>query len=233
MKEADMQIQEAAPASVEIAILGGMTHGGKVRDSRIANITDLGLEIHDGMTRARWRELIFAIKRFKDASDIMLADAIDFGVRKFGADAVKADLAQLEFEMPDIERASRIRLVPRSLRSASLIGGHYAVVADLPEPQQAHWLRLAVEHRLTPLDLSASIDAGQVVQGGGRRALPAASQGLINLPSIHVSLTRWKKMIDAKYPIDTWERADLEKAVEELAPAAEILSQIKARLAAA
>ena len=170
MQTASEQAPPAAPPSLRFAALGELGVGGKLRENRIFSITETGIEFHGTPTKEQWREIVAGFLRIRDHFHLALADLIAIAEKEWGRAFVEEEIGQLQLPLYDAQRAIAICGLSRDVRHPALGVDHYWVLANkefaLDHEAQMKWSGLAVEHRLSPSALAASISAGRLLLPG-------------------------------------------------------------------
>lgn len=149
-----------------------------------------------------------------------------FGQR-FGKEAVEGALAQLEFDMPDVKQALDINTVPPEMRHDNLSAEHYLVIAradDLPKKGKLKWAKIASEQNLSPVQLKASIAAGEVVDVAAARQ---QRHGIISIHGIRQEVDIWLNRVGGIEGILKMDKPHQDEILELIEPIANLYSQIK------
>lgn len=207
-----MQTDTDPTLQLELSIFRGDSLTAVAR----VQLTDTGCVFDPEITREEWREGLRTIKEIRGRADLIIADYVKFGELQWGRDAVLEAMQQLEFQMPEVRRLMDINSVPAEIRKPNLTPDHYVILgrADIPLKQKAKWAGVASEQRLTPTQLKASIEAGEVVDVQAARQM---SHGVISVHGIHQEFTIWLKRVggiegllalDQENRMEVWRQLD-------------------------
>lgn len=157
-------------------------------------ITSGGIVIRDNLTFEEWKSGLGMFRTFQKHLKTAFGDYIAFGRVKWGSDAAIDCLKQLEFDMPIVSSSIAISSIPMSIRHDSLSGDHYIAIAKakISSKEQAYWSRTAVEQSLTPAQLKASIEAGEVVSESQAKR---NNCGVLNIHGIRQDFEMWKSRV--------------------------------------
>lgn len=203
--------------AVTLALMGGMSIGGKVRENQVFHLGVNGIEFNGDLSLERWQDLMRLCKACKNAATLWLADAITHGVRRFGQEVVQNALEQMEFELIDADRAMAIGKLTAGIRNPALTTEHYYVLAkaELSEAAQELWAAEALKHGLTAKELLESIAAGKIVRAGaGGRS--GGAGGLATIHGVRQLFDTWWRKVDKDDPIHKWDEKRKRELWEEL-----------------
>lgn len=142
------------------------------------------------MTFEEYKDGLKGWKLLKQKVDLVFSEFVEWGSLKFGREKVHHELSQLQFDLADVKKAIAISTVPAEMRHPNLTAEHYVALARsaLPAKQKAKWAKTASQQSLTPSQLKASIEAGEVV------TTPVARQqqhGIITVHGIAQEIKVW------------------------------------------
>ena len=203
---------------VELAVVGGLSPGAKLREPRMFRLGMLGVQFAGEMSFEHWQEGMMMLGMWKHASQLWLADFIAKGRALFGDDKVQETLAQLQFDLHDTTQALAIGELSLLARRQGLTNGHYLALAhaQLSAEQQEYWADIALKHSMTPAQLEKSIAAGAVLPSR-EPANRAAGGGIATLHGFRQVFDLWFRKVDeSDEPIDKWSQERKRELWEEL-----------------
>lgn len=160
-----------------------------------AQITRYGLTITRDLTLDQWRTLITNLRRVKECYHAALADSITYGRTKFGREIADQHIEQLEFPFEDVKHAESIAHVSRLTRETFQLTSEHTYILGLMFPDdttsQELWGARCHEHRLTPLALRRSIEAGVIITDADLKTRTGANSGRPVLQGMTLPITRW------------------------------------------
>ena len=231
-----MHTESTEVKTIDLALVGGLGLGAKLREGRIMNFSPTGVTLHEGLTFEQWSELMRFFRGIKALYHLALADIVAYGKAKYGEEQVANVLAQLEFDFVDVTKAEAIAVIAPEMRHPSLTSEHYWVVGrmeKLDEAGRAKWLRVAVSEGLTPLDLQRSIEAGVVVKVNQTLAAQGRGTGIAMVEGFRQLFDVWRRKVDRTEPILKWDDERKRKFLEEVEPVVQLAEQVKASLGGA
>lgn len=186
-----------------------------------------GLSFLRAPTEEEWLQVGRYVSMCRGASIRWLADWRRAGRRNFGDEAVEKAEAQLELEFKDLKAAASLEAV--EYRRPTLTDEHHFVVSRIEDPkEQAKWLEIAEEEKLTPRDLAASVKQGAVVRYEQLQLNPGdKSAGLVTIEGISGHFDLWLKKVQADGFPQSWDHARLERVADYLSDMAQVHAQIK------
>jgi len=190
---------------------------------------DRPITIREDLTLEEFKEGLRSFKVMRQRLDSMMeigqSDYIAWGKLKFGKDAVNASLAQLEFDMPTVNRALDIQNIPTELRQPNLEADHYVVLAraGLKKAKQVYWSKLASQLNLSPSQLKLSIVKGEVTSAGESKKL---THGILSIHGVRHELDIWLSRVGGAEGIKKLEPAVQNEIVENLRPFAELYREL-------
>lgn len=193
--------------SVDLSVVAGSESGAFTP-------TDTGMTFADDLSKEQWREILKTLKLAESKSRIWLADCIEFGRKRWGAEAVELELAQLEFDLPMVRSALTITEIPITIRYPNLDSEHYIELSKVRDKKaQAKWAKIASEQSLTPAQLRFSIAAGEVVDTDHSRQLKT---GVVTIQGIRQSFDLWFKRVGGADGVLKMDQEHQEEILEEL-----------------
>lgn len=197
-------------SQIELAIVKG-------QESGLFQLTATGIKISEDLTYEQWFELLSWIRWARHKLTIGLADVMEYGQIKFGAEKVSQSLEQLEFELPMVKAAIAINSVPRELRYPFLTAEHYVELsrAEISKKEKAKWAKLAAELRLTPTQLRLSMVEGEVVDTAAARQL---STGVITIPGLRQEFDVWMHRVGGIEGVRKMDADTKQEIYEEIEP---------------
>ncbi len=215
-----MHQENPTQSVVSLAITGGLAVGGKLRENRMLDFTPLGLNFRGEMSREQFVDLFAMLRRVKCLYHVMLADAVQESIARYGTEFTSQTLEQIEFEIPDVVRANTIALAPTSGRKVGLSSEHYFVIGRAraagkiaTEAAALNWMEVADREKLSPQELDDSIEAGKIV-----RSDPGATKrnsGIATIEGVVFLAEQWKRKVDPDV-IRKWEPERKRKLLVEL-----------------
>lgn len=230
-------MQDGQPLSqsggVGLAITGGLSPGAKLRENRLFSVSETGVEFTGEMTYEQWQDGMKLLRWVKSSSTLWLADFIKRGTDLFGRERVESALVQLEFDLVDAQRAIAVNTLDRAVRQVELTTEHYWVLskAELSPDMQVQWAALAVEHRLTALQLAKSITAGRVLTREEQARNSGRGSGLATPHGIRQTFDLWFQQVDRNDPLHTWPKERKAELYEELRPLKKLLDDLEREVA--
>jgi hypothetical protein len=216
---------------IGLAIMGELATGGKVRDSHVVTLSSTSLDFHGDMSVDRWREIMRALKIWKTASTVWLADAITYGRRKFGQEEVEATLSQMEFDLVDAQRAVGIASLSREARPGLSSEQLWVMAkAKLTEAEQLKWADLALKNDLSANLLEKSIAAGKVITTEQSSRNSGRGSGLVTVQGIRQLFDTWHRKVSEIEPIAEWPEERQRDVFEELKGPARLCLQLARNL---
>jgi len=201
------------------------------RNEDVSFPTDLVRFSREGLVMLRepsleeWQQLHSSLSVCGRTHKRWMADSRRFGRRFFGDDAVQMWESQLELAMPELKAMEALESL--ETRSPGLNDEHHLVLSKRCEAEadRARWAQVAVEEKLTPTDLQASIKAGHVVRksesdGDKPGSLNAhdKSAGLVTIEGISMQHEHWKrKVTESGFPFE-WDEDRLRRVADLLRP---------------
>lgn len=217
----------------EIAVVGKLAPGSKLRDCRRVTHSRLGADFDRNCDKEQWQEYGRALKGLNDLGDLYRADWLKFGRKKFGPEVVKECADQLQFDYSSLDRSTAIALFPREKRRESLKVEHYAAFGnslhneEIKEEDIDRWILLIEEENLSPAELIRSLAAGRVVRIQSQ--LPQG--GIATIQAVNSTFSRWLKTVETNSPIEKMDASTKAEIFEELKPIGEFFERLKAELA--
>jgi hypothetical protein len=131
------------------------------------DITRHGLRLSRDLTAEEWSTTLSRIRVVKEAYHTALADLLNYGRAQFGSEFVEEKITQLAFPFDDINHAVSIGCTHLSLREKWRLSSEHYYILGLKFPtdsvSQELWAQRSSEHKLTPLALRRSIEAGTII----------------------------------------------------------------------
>jgi hypothetical protein len=222
-----------APA-IELAITTGQQARVGVGVGRRMQLTARGIVFNGKMTFEQWREALVMLRQVKDRYHIYLADVLGYGRANFGEARVEEALGQLEFDYAECAKAMHIGQIELNLRLPELNAEHFCVLGmelkDDPKAQ-AKWVKLAVQHALTPLELRKSIQAGGVIKQDKVNALSGRDAGISTIEGVRFSFDRWEKQVGGESAVLGWTPEIKKQWLIQVEPIVELAGKVRATLA--
>lgn len=193
--------------------------------------TEDEIVIPDDLSEEEWCQGLHFFKRSHIKLKLWFSGYLSFGQIKFGKEKVDTALAQLEFDMPMVTQALDIGTVPDEMRFHNLTAEHYIILAradDLTKPKKIKWAKIASEQNLSPLQLKASIAAGEVVSTAGTRQL---TQGIVSIHGIRQELDLWLHRVKGVEGILKMDLPLQQEILNEIEPIAFLYEELKAGMA--
>lgn len=225
-------MQDIEGGGVELALTSGLSPGAKLRENRLFKIGTLGISFQGELSLEQWRELLKGWKQVRQTWFTGLADLINYGKARFGADKVQEALAQLEFDLADEAKALAIGQLPLALRSSNLTEEHYYVLGKYLDDDEARgkWVTVAVENKLSAYELQRSIEAGSILSGASMREQQGRNSGLLTIQAISLRFKTWEKDIGGEEKILTMPEDSKRALVEELKAPGELYLKLKSQI---
>lgn len=160
-------------------------------------LTDQGVVLKDDMTHEEWHEGLKIFKWAKLRLDLGFAGYLKFGEVKFGKEMVGSSLGQLEFDLGDVTTAMYVNTVPDKIRKDNLSAGHYVVLAraGITPKQMEKWSDIASEQSLSPSQLKASIQHGEVIDPS---VVKQQTHGILTIHGISQEFDVWMRRVGGK-----------------------------------
>jgi len=206
------------PKEIELAVVGGLSPGAKLREPRMFRLGALGVQFAGEMSFEHWQEGMAMLGMWKHASQLWLTDFITKGRSLFGDEKVQETLAQLQFDLHDTTQALAIGELSLLARRPGLTNGHYLALADarLSAEVQEQWADLALKHNMTAAQLEKSIAAGAVLPER-ESASRSAGGGIATIHGFRQVFDLWFRKVDqSDEPIDQWSSDRKRELWEEL-----------------
>lgn len=193
-------------------------------------LTDQGVVLKDDMSYEEWHEGLRIFKWGKERMDLGFAGYLKFGDLKFGKEKVGASLGQLEFDLGDVTTAMYVNTVPDSLRKDNLSTGHYVVLAraGITPKQMEKWSDIASEQKLSPSQLKASIQHGEVIDPS---VVKQQTHGILTIHGISQEFDVWMRRVGGKAGIGKMSDEAREEIAGELEKFAELYEFVAESLA--
>jgi len=187
--------------------------------------TATGLDLPETMTLEGLRSLLASFRAWESRGTVALADIFAFARARGWETEVEQMLSDFEFDPVTVRRSMRVGDVPRGLRHPDLTAEHYYVVADLTYPEQTKWLQKAVKHKMRPLVLKRSIEAGKVLTKEQIEMMSGAGSGIVNYHGILTNWKRWEKKVGGEEAVLSWPRTVLAQFVDEHRPIRDLVDK--------
>lgn len=219
---------------VEMALATNLSEGATLRACRRVQHSETGATFNENMTQDQWTEYGSFLRRTKAMWHFFHADWLRFGRGKFGTDVVEATLNQLQFDFSDMERSSAIALLPEGSRLPGLTTAHHYVLGVAVDHEVIgadgvdKWLKLALEHNLSPAELKESIAAGKIVrhehESGSNR------DGYLPIHGLGTMFERWRKTTSERVPLEKIPVEQKREILEEIRPIMEFGQKLVAEI---
>ncbi len=217
-----------------IAITDGLAAGAKLREQRMFTLSPYGVEFLGGrdgttaMTLGQWHSGLRMLRMVKTSSELWMADFVKKGAALFGMDAVNDSLVQLEFDLVDAQRAIALASLAESVVRDGLTSEHLYQIAraQLLELEQIRWAGLAVQHKLSPAALAASIAGGEVILSAKALGGAGRGSGLASPHGIRQAFDLWSKQVD----VAAMSLEARQQTLDELRPVGEMIRQLEESL---
>jgi hypothetical protein len=158
--------------------------------------TDSSLIYTEIPTYAEWDAHGKSLDRCNAAILWWIGDWFIYGENRFGEEAYQA---VGEYETETVRWAVWVASrVAQSNRRPELRHKHHQYVAALEPADQVKWLGLAVEHKLTTRELSASIKAGQVVRQADIDAQKQIAGALVDVELVFFGAP-WQRFVKQQW----------------------------------
>lgn len=196
-----------------------------------ADITRHGLSLRQDLSKEQWRSMIERLRLVKECYHTALSDGLRYGRNRFGDDFVNETIEQLQFPFADITHAESIGEVPRLLRETySLTSEHYYILGLLfpgDTTSQELWAGRTVEHRLSPIALRRSIEAGEILTDEALKQRTGNGSGIPVLQAVSLPFTRWTRSIGGLDGVMRLSETDRLAIIEELTPIVNFALQLR------
>lgn len=195
------------------------------------HLTHTGLKIVGHLDLDEWRNLLESFHAVKHAYHCALADLISYGRNEFGDDEVAATLEQMEFELADVTKAEAIGQLTFDFREENpLTSEHYFVLSKLEKADCQKWAKIAVQNKLSALELKRSIEAGMVLRLEDIQNRSGQGSGINTIQGVVFRLTQWEKSMGGTDRIIQLPSKDRRDLLDLLTPAIELAAKIEASL---
>lgn len=198
------------------------------------DLTQHGLRITRDLSQAEWTLTVQRLRVAKEAYHTCLGDLLKYGRQKFGADYVDAQIQQLEFPFEDISHAESIARVPRLLREGSGLSTEHYYILGLKFPEdntsQELWAGRAREHKLSPIALRRSIEAGEVRTDADLARQTGHSSGIPVLQGMTIPFIRWKNTVGGLDTVKSWDLPRRTAVLRELEPLVEFAIELRSTI---
>ncbi len=195
------------------------------------DITRHGLVLNTDLTVEQWRSILDRLRLAKECYHTALSDTLRYGRQRFGDELVDQTIEQLEFPFDDINKASSIGAVPRLLREQfQLTAEHYYILGlhfREDHASQEMWAGRAAEHRLSPLALRRSIEAGEILTDEALRQRTGGGSGIPVLQGISLPFTRWKRNVGGLDGVKKLPRDQQVAILEEITPLVDFALELR------
>lgn len=220
----------APPSSHSITSLDSIA-GARV------SFTAGGLIIGQSLSPEEWTAILERLHLIHHTYHNNLSDLLAYGRREFGTEFVNERLTQLQFALPDVQRADAIGQLSFDLRSTHrLTSEHFYVLGRLlPEKpkEQAKWAAIAVTEQLSALALKRSLespDGPRLITDAQLALLQGKHSGQPVLQGVCLEVTRWVNQLGGEEKLAK-SPAEVRRAFcEEVAPIARLYQDISATL---
>ncbi|MDR0532519.1 MAG: hypothetical protein LBH01_01035 [Verrucomicrobiales bacterium] len=218
---------------VELAVTTGQSPREGVGRGQRLQITDRGIVFNGKMSLDQWRDLLASLQQVKNRFHVYLADAIVYGREHFGERKVGEILDQMQFDYADCSRAMHIGQIELDLRLPELTAEHLCVLGmelQNNRKMQAKWVKLALQHGLTPLELRKSIQAGKVLRQEAVDELSGRDAGITTIEGVRFSFDRWKKQVGGEEAVLGWDVENKRLWLQQVEPIIILAEKVKATL---
>lgn len=181
-------VEETRNMPVELQIVHGAESG-------LIKLSPDGvhLEFAPDMSFEQLYRIMKVLRLARKKSSIWMADAWNFGCKKFGKEIMSGALEQLEFDLPDVKVAIAIDSVPQNLRLPNLEAEHYVELSKYEDKKyQLKWAKIASELKLTAAQLRFSMAENTVVDKAATKML---STGVVTVHGIRQSFDIWERRV--------------------------------------
>ena len=130
----------------------------------LATATELVLP--DDWNVETWQEYGRYLKDCTSALSLWKADWLNYGRGRYEQQDFEAGQAQLELDLPTMQKVELLGGIPPQLRQEGLQDAHYVAAAKrcTSDAERAEWLKIAADEGLSARELQASIRAKKVVR---------------------------------------------------------------------
>ena len=222
------------PQVLEVAVTTGLKQFAGVGDGRKIQVHRNGISFVGQMHYEQWIEALATWKRVSEVYHFGLADFINYGRERFGAQKVQGALTQLDFDLADVMKAEAIGQSTLDLRLVSLTSEHYYVLGRLlPEgkQEQGKWAALAEKHELSALELKKSIEAGKVIKQPEIDQTSGRNSGITNIEGLTLMFERWERQVGGEEKILHDWNDDLKRLwLEKVRPIVELAVKVERTL---
>lgn len=161
-----------------------------------ASLTENGLTYDQTPTFAEWEAHGKALQQCSGATLWWVGDWFVYGEGRFGEEAYQG---VGDYHTETIRTAVWVcSRVSQRNRRASLGHLHHRLVAAMDEPDQVKWLGLAVEHKLTTRELSASIKAGKIMRQADIDAQKQIAGALVDVELVFFGAP-WQRFVKQQW----------------------------------
>ena len=177
------------------------------------------------MSFETWQRGLKALQMLGDQVGLAKAKHINFGIATFGRDKVDMCCGQLELPLQDVKRAIDIGTIPPGITYRNLSDDHYVILArgGLTPKKLAHWAKIASIQNLSPGQLKASINAGEVVDP---KTADSVNHGLASVHGVNHEFSVWLRRVNGAHGILRMEAAAVKEIMGELEPIAKLYHQL-------
>jgi hypothetical protein len=180
---------------------GAITHQPKPQSLQFvalpkASLTENGLTYDQTPTFAEWEAHGKALQQCSGATLWWVGDWFVYGENRFGEESYQA-VGDYEPETVRCAVWVSSRVVLHN-RRAEISWNHHKIIASLEPAEQVKWLGLAVEHKLTTRELSASIKAGQVVRQADIDAQKQIAGALVDVELVFHD-PKWQRFVKQQW----------------------------------
>lgn len=175
-----------------------------INDPKFA-ITLTGIEFHEELSFEEWEALGQKLAPVGKSIGFIIGDWINYGENRWGdkyEDAIKRTGMAYQTLRLYAHVAKRVDLL---IRINNLDFVHHRVVAKLKSPEeQAHWLKMAVQHKLGKRRLQKSINFGRLATEQEVAGDPHDKPHTTYLALLNKIRRWWQEQVE-KVPVDEWD----------------------------
>jgi hypothetical protein len=118
-------------------------------------------------------------------------------------------------------------------REHQLCSEHYFILSKVPlAAERERWAAIAVNERLSPLELKRSIEAGKILRSGDINQSSGQGSGINTIQGACFKLQQWERQMGGTQKIIELPAEDLRKLLQILTPTIALASAIETALSA-
>jgi hypothetical protein len=175
-----------------------------INDPKFA-ITLTGIQFHEELSFEEWEALGQKLAPVGKSIGFIIGDWINYGENRWG-DKYEEAIKRTGMAYQTLRDFAYVaRKVDLSFRNDKLDFVHHKVVAKLKNPEeQAHWLKMAVQHKLGKRRLQKSINFGRLATEQEVAGDPHDKRHTTYLSLLN-KIRRWWQEQTETAPVDEWD----------------------------